>query len=102
MKRLVVCVSNAADGRVDRIVIDEGVTLRDTDDAKTNRPFIPIGALVAVELLDDGHEADEAGATVTTTPDPPPEKSMRTLHIEPVSVPGRWGGLPLDEEATDG
>ncbi len=64
MKRLVVYLEHPTEpDRVDRVVIPGGVTLRDTSDAR-NRPFIPIGSIVRVELLDN-----EASA-VAPTPDP--------------------------------
>ena len=80
MKRLIVHLVHPTEpDRVDRVVIPEGVTLRDTSDAR-NRPFIPIGSIVRVELRDD-----EASA-VAPTPDPPPENEMRTPHFVPVYV----------------
>jgi hypothetical protein len=57
MKTLIVYLENAADGRIDRIEIPEGTTLRDTSDAK-NRPFINVGSIVRVEFIDT--EAAEA------------------------------------------
>ncbi len=60
MKRLIVYLAHPTEaGRVDRIEVLEGVTLRDTSDAR-NRPFLPVGSMLRVELLDDEGAAPEA------------------------------------------
>lgn len=103
MKRLVFDLRNALEpDRIDRVEVAEGVILRDVSDLR-NRPFIPVSALVRVELVDDEADAEP-------TPTPVPEDSWDSssigvhvsvpVHVDPATS-SRWGALPPSEEPPD-
>ena len=75
--------------RIDVVVVEAGAVLADTQATGKYSPLVSVSQLVKVELLDDAAEraVDNEGATVAPAPTPVPRSDLRTLPIDPVSVP---------------